>query len=878
MKFLAYLRSLAARLFHRSQVTQEMEEEVRTHIQNRADDLERSGLTRAEAERHARIEFGGQERYKEESYRALGGSFFEVLVQDARYSLRVLRKSPGFSTAAVLTLALAIGANAVVFAVLNGLFIRPLNLPREESLFGIDRNGIGFESYPNYLDVREQNHSFEDLAIYNMNEAGLDAGKEPSRVWIFDTTGNYFDVVGVQAYLGRVYHAADEHGSDSAPYIVLNYGFWRTHFQGDTGVVGRTVLVDRKAVTILGVLPPEFHGTTIMFDPSFYLPIVTKESSDVLRNRGNRAFFSVIGHLKPGVTQAQAIADLNSIGASLEKAFPKEDGKMTYALSRPALGTGFLGRPIKAFMAGLMLLAALILLAACANLGSLFGARAADRTREVALRLALGSSRNRILRQLLTEAILLSLLGGTVGLLGSIVLLRRLSTWQIFSRFPAHLPVTPDANVYTVALLLAIVSGILFGIVPVRQVFKTDPYEIVKGASTWSRGRWISVRDALLMVQIALCALLVTSSLVALRGLERSLHGNFGIEPQNALLVNPDLAAYHGEAVNDMRKRMIDALKTIPGVQSVGMIDLPPLTYDAKGEYVFSDKAGDFRPQSAVTDAYRYTISPEYFDAAGTTLLAGRSLTWHDDASAPPVAIVNQEFARRMFGSVNAAIGSYYKLRDGRRFQVVGIVENGKYFQLTENQEAAMFLSFLQPPNREDTWLVVRSPTDPAQLTPAIRSKLRELDSGLIPYIQTWTRDMEGVVFPVLVATVALGVLGAMGAVLSITGIFGMAAYSVSKRLRELGIRMALGAQRRAVLQAALGRAFKLLAFGSLAGLLLGILASRVLAVIVFQATSRDPIVLSGAVVAMALLGLVATWIPAQRALSVDPAMLLRQE
>jgi MacB-like periplasmic core domain/FtsX-like permease family len=278
-----------------------------------------------------------------------------------------------------------------------------------------------------------------------------------------------------------------------------------------------------------------------------------------------------------------------------------------------------------------------------------------------------------------------------------------------------------------------------------------------------------------------------------------------------------------------------------------------------------------------------YRVSPRYFEAAGTTLLSGRAFTWHDDAQAPRVAVINQEMARRVFGSVDAALGGYYKLRDGTRWQVAGIVEDGKYFQLAENPRAAMFFPMLQSTSDAGTWLVVRSnlvssSQGSQQLAEAIRSRLHDVDAGLMPYIQPWTTEMAAVMFPPRMAVSSLGVLGIMGAMLSITGIFGMAAYSVSKRTREIGIRIALGAQRRSVLKAALGRAFKLLAVGSAAGLVLGILASSVLAHIVFQATPRDPLVLTGVVAAMALLGLVATWIPAQRALSVDPLILLREE
>jgi predicted permease len=881
MKFAGYLRSIASRFIRRSQLEGEMADELRSHIQLRADDLERSGLDRAEAERRARIEFGARERFKEESYQALGGNFLEILIQDGRYGLRVLRKSPGFTVAAVLTLALAIGANAVVFGVLNALVLRPLHLPQEESLYAIDRKGVGFESYPNYLDLRERNRSFEDLAIYDVGYGGLDAGKDPGRVWFFQTSGNYFDTLGIQPYLGRFFHLSDQRSPNSAPAIVLSYDFWHTHFQDDRSVVGRTVLLDKRPVAVVGVAPPGFDGTFMIFSPAFYMSVLDQEHAR--DNRGTRSFFSMMGHLKPGVTPAQAVADLRSVGAYLENTYPKEDSKMNYTLARPGFGTDFIGRPTRAFIAGLMLLATLILLAACANLGSLFGARAADRSREIALRLALGSSRNRILRQLLTEAILLSLAGGAAGLLASVMLLRRLSTWNFFPRFPIKVPVTPDWNVYVVALLLALVSGLLFGIVPLRQVFKTDPYEIVKGGSTGRVGRRITVREVLLGVQIAICAVLVTSSMVALRGLVRSLHSNFGIEPQNAMLVDPNMAGYSGDALQTLRRRMIDTVATIPGVQSVALTDLPPLTYDTKPDYVFSDKAMDFRPANAVTQADGFHISPGYFKAAGTSLLSGRDFTWHDDAHAPRVAVVNQAMAHKVFGSADTALGGYFKLRDGSRLQVVGIVEDGKYFQLTEDHQPAMFFAMLQSTSDAGTWLVVRSKLVSSaegsqQLAAAIRSRLHDVDEGLMPYIQPWTTEMAAVMFPPRMAVFSLGVLGIMGAMLSITGIFGMAAYSVSKRMREIGIRIALGAQRRRVLRAALGRAFKLLAYGSAAGLILGILASSVLAHIVFQATPRDPLVLAGVVLAMALLGLFATWIPAQRALSIDPLILLREE
>ena len=812
------------------------------------------------------------------------GVAMQTLWQDLRHAVRMLGKNPGFTAVAVLTLAMAIGANAVVFSVLNALILRPIDLPNSQSLYGIERvsDKNGSLSYPDYLDLRDRNRTFDALAAFNVDLAALDTGNNVSRAWIYVVSGNYFDALGIQPYLGRLIHASDEHGPNSAPYIVLSYAYWHTRFRDDRGVVGRAVQLNKHPFTIIGVAPPGFHGSFLLFSPEFFVPMVNQEQVDgtnLLGSRQDRWIFEALGHVKPGVTPEQASADLSSIGSFLEKAYPKDDSQMSFALGRPGLYGDYAGRPLRAFMAGLMLLAGLILLAACANLGSLFAARAADRFREVALRLALGASRLRILRQLFTEALLISLLGGAVGLLGSVWLLAGLSAWQPYPKYPVHVAVNPDVYVYGVALLLTVVSGLLFGAVPVSQVLHTDPYQIIKSGSPGRVGQRMTLRDALLVVQIAICALLVTSSLVAVRGLVRSAHSNFGFDPRNVILADTDLnmAGYRGEKVPVMQKRLIDAVLAIPGVESVGLTDQPPLRDCCDNTIVFTDKTADLRSSKAAAEVIRYDISPEYFQAAGTAMLSGRTFTWHDDKNSPPVAVVNREFANRVFGPVANAIGLYYKMPDGKRVQVVGMVEEGKYDHLTEDPKPAMFLPILQSPASQ-TCLVVRTSRAPLQLVPAIRSTLQTLDPGLPVDIQTWDKDLVDALFPSRIATQSLGVMGAIGAMLSITGVFGLAAYSVSKRKRELGIRMAVGAQRRELLQAALGRAFKLLTFGSAAGLLLGLLAARVLAFIVYEATPSDPLVLTGVVLAMALLGLVATWIPARRALSIDPMILLREE
>jgi predicted permease len=884
MNLLVTLRSFVSTLFQRSRIIAEMNEELHSHIQHRADDLERSGLSRPEAERRARVEFGGYERYKQESYEAVGGQFFETLHQDIRFGLRMLYKSPAFTAVAVITLALGISANAVVFSVLNGLILRPLNVPQSQRLFTIQRgqDPSPIQSYPDYLDLRDRNHSFDGVIAYAFSRVGLNTRGEASTAWLYEASGNYFDVLEIRPYLGRFFHVSDEHGPNSSPYLVFSYAYWMSHFQGDRDLIGRRVEVNKHPFTVLGVAPPNFRGTELYFTPDFWVPLVNEEQvggGNDLNTRGERGL-SLVGRLKPGVSTAQADADLNSIAAYLAKSYPKDDEKMVFSLARPGLMGDFLGRPVRAFLSGMMLLAGLILLAACANLGNLSAARAADRSREIALRLALGSSRKRILRQLLTEAVLVAMIGGAAGLLGAVVLLRWLSVWQPISSFPANVPVNPDAKVYVVALLLALISGLLFGIVPMRQVLRTNPWQTVKAGPADMIRRRLNLRDLLLVLQIAVCAVLVTSSLVAVRGLLRSLHTNFGFAPQNAMLVETDvdMAGYSGEQVPIMQKRLIDTVAAIPGVTDAAASDMLPLGgQDFSNVAVFKDSDTDLRPSNAVLNTYTQNISSGYFGAAGTSLLAGRTFTVHDDKQGPPVAVVNREFARRVFGSEAAAVGRFYKSMDGIRIQVVGVVENGRYRMLTEDPQPAAFLPILQSPS-SSTWLIVRSNRDPQELTAAIEGSLRSLDAGLPFSIRTWDKEMDSALFASRVATISLGVLGGLGAMLAMTGIFGMASYSVSKRMRELGIRIALGAQRKEVLHSALGKAWRLLLFGSAVGLLLGIAATRILSSIVYQATPRDPLVLAGVVLAMLLLGLLATWIPAQRALGADPLMLLREE
>ena len=398
-------------IFRRSKIHDDLSEEMRLHIEERTEQLMGEGMSAEEAGRQARVAFGNRTLVEERSRAVWMWPTVESIWGDVRLALRQLRRSPGFTVAAIVTLALAIGANAVVFGVLNSLVLRPVNVSHADSLYVINhRTDDSWESYPNYLDLRDRTRSFDELAAMELSQVALDSGKEPSRIWGFETSANYFEVLNIRPYLGRLFQASDERGVNSAPYIVLSYSYWQSHFQADRNVVGRVVRVNKHPFTIIGVTPPEFRGTFTFFNANFYLPIVNQDQvrgDSELNKRGSRGLIQVLGHLKAGVAPAQAIADLDRVGAGLEKAYPKENTHEEFALGRAGL-PGILGRPVRAFVSALTILAGLILLAACANLGSLFAARASDRSREVALRLALGSSRKRILRQLMTESLLIS--------------------------------------------------------------------------------------------------------------------------------------------------------------------------------------------------------------------------------------------------------------------------------------------------------------------------------------------------------------------------------------------------------------------------------------------------------------------------------------
>ena len=829
----------------------------------------------------ARIKFGSAEANRESHHAEKGLPFAENLLLDIRYALRVLRKSPAFTLVALVTLALGIATNVVVFGVLDAVLMKPLDVSDPQSLYQM-RNKQWMSgrllttSYPAFEDFRRRNTTFSGMAgIYGYSTARLSWHNTVTMVHGDEVTGNYFDLLGAQPELGRFFHASDEHGPGSAPFVVLSDHLWRSGFAADPGVVGTPVDLGKHPFTVAGVAPERFHGTERFEWPDYWIPMLNEEQVEGSDYLHNRAYITVtvIGRLKPGITPRQATDNLDAISAQLAKEYPGTDTGMPLRLIHPGL-LGDDGEVIRGFLYSVTVLALLVLAAACANLASLFAARVADRSRELALRVALGSSRRRLVRQLLTEALTVSLMGGAAGLAGAHLLLGLLNRWHRLEE--AHLVLSVDARLYLAGLVLTVGSALLFGMVPARQVWRSSPLEMIKsGSANLPQLHRFAPRDLLLGLQIVICTLLVTASLVAVRGMLRALHAPLGFEPRGAMLLGMDLSQAEQADSVALTKELLEAVQSIPGVTAAATVSRTPFTGGMHGRPIYRPGTTEFKLNNSVLAPYVFTMSPGYLETAGTRLLRGRDVSWHDTASSPYVAVVNETFVRKMWGQA-PGIGQRFILWD-KLTEVVGVAEDGKYHDLEESPQAVVYLPLSQRVEAQAIF-VVRSPLAPNEMAAALQHTVSSIQPNVPITVQSWTDTLDDELLPARAATMALGVMGLLTAMLAVTGIFGMAAYSVSRQMRELGIRVALGARRTHVMSAALGRPTVLLGVGSALGLLAGIFASRLLGRIVYQANPLDPVVLGGAVVTMALLGLTAAAIPARRALAVDPSELIREE
>ena len=872
-------------LFRRGQIYGDLAEEIEEHLAEKVDALVAGGMSRKEAELRARREFGNVTRIEEQGREAWMWPKMEGLLEDIRFAMRRLSRSPGFALTAIATLALGIGANVIVFSVLNGVILRPLAVPNPEKMFQLTRgkDASDYHSYPDYADLRDRDKSMSGLIAYGALTAGLTIDKATLPSWGYTASANYFDVLGVKPALGRFFHSSDEHGLGSAPYIVLSNDFWHRQFGGNDSVLGTTVLLNQHPFTVIGVAPEDFRGTEVFFWADYWIPIVNAEQVTGWSDLCCRDHISVqiMGRLKPGITPRQATDSLNAVATQMAKENPKDDG-LIIQLRRPG-PAGNKSDPTRLALTGIMLLAFMVLLAACANLATIFAARAADRSSELAVRLAIGASRWTVLRQLLVEAVVVSIIGGVIGSLLARLLLGLLVHWQPFGGFPTRMPILPDARVYLLAIALSVASGIFFGLLPARQVWRTEVVQAIKSGYVFSNSnRRFAFRDLLLVIQIVVCTVLVTASLVAVRGMVRAMHLPLGFDPEGVTLAEADLrmAGYSGAQALPIQKRMVDAATAIPGVTAVAVSDAAPFAAGSGNWFIYKWGTTEFLPAHMAFSALNFAVSPGYLAVAKIPLIAGRDFTWHDDQKSPLVAIVNKTFARKLFGT-DSAVGQRFAMWETAKYEVVGVVDDGQYGWLDQEPHPIMFLPLAQGVGgtvmSQYTIVSVRSQLPPDQIARALQRTLGGIEPRIPLTVRPWSYSVDRALIPARTAAVALGILGLLAAVLAITGIFGMASYTVSRRMREQAIRMALGARRADLMRSTLARPALILFSGSALGIAGGLLTGRILAHIVSFATPGDPLVLCGVMLTMTLLGLIATWIPARRALAVDPSQLLRE-
>ena len=869
-------------LIARRRADQNLRDELDAHVAMHIEDNTRAGMTPDQAGREARLALGGIEQTKERYRDRRSLPWLDQFEQDVRYAVRVVRRSPGFAVVAVLSLALGIGANTLVFSIVNALVLAPFPVDRPEQVVFVQggaSDGIG-QSFPNYRDLRDRNTTFDGLLGYRLSPMNVEWTAGPERAWGYFATGNYFEVLGLRPAVGRFFRADEDRQVGTAPLAVLSYEAWHAHFSGNPSIVGQTIRINRFPFTIVGVAPAGFHGLEHVFRPELWVPMMMQPQiepgSPWLESR--RAFnVWLAGRVKAGVSSAAAEANLNAIGAELARQYPNENEGFRLKLTRPGLVGDLLRTPVQAFTFGVLGLAALVLVTACTNLAGTLAARSADREREIAVRLSLGAGRGRIVRQLLTETLLLALIGGAGGGAMAVLVSGTLSRWRPFTDLPVQLDVHADLRVFLFALVISMLAGVAFGLAPARQASRTDPHAALKGdGRMMGRRRW-ALRDVLVSVQVAICFVLVAACLLSLQGLRQALTMPIGYQPKGVSMVGFDLslARYTLERGKTFQQQALATVRRLPGVESAAYSSSLPLFLNHSTNTVFSEEQA---PRGNGRDVEHYSVSPGFFQTLSIPLRRGRDIEWRDTSEAPRVAIVNETFARQILRSSDP-IGRRFRYgRAGRLIEVVGVVGDGKYRTLTESAQPAVFDPTIQISNLA-TILLVRSSVPTEAVVSAMRKAIAALDPALSLYDVGSVEQAIGItLFPNRAAAVALSAFGLFAIVLAMTGIHGVVAYAVARRRREIGIRIAIGATPCDVLRLVLGRIARLLTAGATAGFALTLLTGPLLTHVVYLASPHEPSVLVSVCALIVLVGFAACWGPARRSLRIAPMAALRAE
>jgi predicted permease len=877
----------------------EIVEELSQHLDDRLAELRAGGASEEEAYRAALVDLSDSRLLARELRRVeqqvnsepvvLGTrrrNMIADLWQDLRYGLRMLRKSPGFTLVAVLSLTLGIGANTAIFSLINTALLRPLPIAKPEQLVALNNAGSNHTfptfSYPNYKDFRDRNEAFSDLIGYRFTPISLSHDGINERLWGYEVTGNYFAALGVNAALGRLISSDDDAVPGASPVAVVSYKGWQQRFGGEPGIIGRDVIVNGRSYTIIGVAPQGFYGTEIIAAPDMWFPVAMQAQLEIgskwLDDRGVENLF-VQARLKPGVSVAQAQTALNDVALQLEREYPVENEDKRVALSPPGLiGNAFRG-PVLGFAGLLMVVVGLVLLLACTNLANLLLARAADRRREIAVRLALGASRARLVRQLLTESLLLACGGGALGLL----LAFKLVGLAVGFKLPIDVPLTIDLHmdyrVFIFTCLISLATGVLFGLLPAWQATKTDLVPALKDEFSFGGYRRSWLKNSLIVFQVALSLVLLIGGGLMLRGLRQAQTIELGFTPQHAGEVSFDLRlqGYDEARGKEFQKRLLERVRALPGVQSAGIADLAPVDLHFSRDRVFIEG----QPLERLTNVPVTMVnraSPGYFEAMDTRIVRGRDFTEHDDEKATRVAIINETFARRFWPGEDP-IGKRFSQGgpESPKREVIGVVQDGKYAGLNEDPKPFFSRPMWQTYSGATT-LIVRGAADPQGLIALVRNELQQLDPHLPLASRTLVERMNLPLMPARIAASVLGGFGLLALALAAIGIYGVMSYSVAKRTHEIGIRMALGAQRADVLKLVIGQGLTLTIIGMAIGSLAALALTRAMKSLLFGVSATDPSTFVGVAVLLAGVALLASYIPARRASRVDPMVALRCE
>jgi len=809
--------------------------------------------------------------------------FFADLRIDLLYATRLIRRQPAFAAVAIVSLAFGVGANTLVFSVINALVLKPLPVDRPEELAFIQPTAGSTISFPAYRDIRDRNDTFAGVVAYRIAPMSLDRDTAAARVWGYLVSGNYFDVLGVRPAAGRFFHQFEDQPPAPSPLAVLSYECWQSRFAGDRAIVGASVHINGGTYQVIGVAPRGFIGTELFYRPEVWVPMTMQPQIEArksyLDERMTRNTMA-LGRVKTNVSSGAAEANLAAIAAALGREYPKSDEGTSLGLSQPGLVGDVLRTPIKAFTLGVLTLAGLTLLMACVNLAVVLTSSGADRRRELAIRLSIGASGGRLRRQVLTETLVLGVGGGLAGLALAFGAARALSAWQLPVAVPIQFDVAPDVRVFAFALAISIGAGVVFGLAPARQAARTDPNAALKGFDVRSgRPRRVAFRDVLVAVQVALCVLLLAACLLALRGLQEALTKPIGLQPRGVTIAGFDvgLAGYDEARGRDFEQRALEAVRQLPGVEAAAYSDTLPLNIDQSSSHVVPDDRPNLALPEMIGVSY-YRVSPDFFRTLGIRLLQGREVGPPDALHAPAVAVVNEAFARQVFRTTNALGRRFRYGWSGTWTEVVGLVEDGKYLTLNEPPRPAVFEAIVQHYS-STVVLSVRSSLPPDDVVRALRATVARLDPRLPLYeVQSLESMLGFVLVPSRVASVALGAFGVLAFLLALTGLYGVVTTAVARRAREIGIRVAIGARPSQVIRLVVWRTIALLAIGAAAGGLLVLGAGRVLESIVYDVSPRDPWVLAGVGLMLIVVGTLSCWAPVRRALGVNPTDALRSQ